>query len=96
MNSSQCAVTLGFFGRSLRCMGIFGERTLSTSSRDVWPPSWGEKEISTKGVVDRGGEEGGGGGGGGGERKTLSRLSLSTPSLPNLTEIKHSGFANYR
>ena len=46
---------------SLQCRCIFGGRTLSTSSRNLWPRSWilkaeegwGETEISTKGVGDR-------------------------------------------
>ena len=44
-----------------KCRRIFGERTISTSLRNLWPPSWilkaeeswGEKETSTKGVVDK-------------------------------------------
>ena len=55
---------------SLQCRRIFGQRTLSTSLRNVWSLSWilkaeegwGEIKISTKGVVDRR-EEGRGGGG---------------------------------
>ena len=46
---------------SLQCRRIFGKRTLSTSSRNVWSLSWilkaeeglGEIEIFTKGVIDR-------------------------------------------
>ena len=51
----------------MQCRRIFGERTLSTSSRNVWSLSWilkvkegwGEIDISTKGVVDRREEAGG-------------------------------------
>ena len=45
----------------MQCRRMFGERTLSSSSINMWPPSWilraekgrGEKAISKKGVVDR-------------------------------------------
>ena len=65
---------------------MFGERTLSPSLINMWPPSWilraekgrGEKEISTKGVVDRWEE---GGGRRRGKKTTPSfRLSFPTPS----------------
>ena len=53
---------------SMQCRQNFGERTLSISWILKVEEGWGEKEISTDGVVDR--REEGGGGEGRGKKST--------------------------